>query len=63
MTHRKNVTMIDADLPMDSVLQQVLSSPIHVTPVWKGNRENIVGILHKRSSSGHSKSPRKGTGY
>lgn len=48
MTHRKNVTMIDADLPMDSVLQQVLSSPYTRHPVWKGNRENIVGILHTK---------------
>lgn len=48
MTHRKNVTMIDADLPMDAVLQQVLSSPYTRHPVWKGNRENIIGILHTK---------------
>jgi Mg2+/Co2+ transporter CorB len=48
MTHRKNMVMIDATIPMDKILEQVLSSPYTRHPVWLNNRENIIGILHTK---------------
>ena len=46
MTHRKNVTMIDADQPMDVIIKEVLDSPYSRLPVWKDNTDNIIGIIH-----------------
>lgn len=48
MTHRKNMVMIDASIPMDKILEHVLSSPYTRHPVWLNNRENIIGILHTK---------------
>jgi Mg2+/Co2+ transporter CorB len=48
MTHRKNMVIIDANSPLEQVLEQVLSSPYTRHPVWLENRENIVGILHTK---------------
>lgn len=49
MVHRKNVTMIDASLPMSEIVDQVLSSPFTRLPLWKDNPDNIIGVIHIRS--------------
>lgn len=46
MVHRKNMTLIDADLPNDQIIEQVLSGPHSRIPLWRENPENIVGVLH-----------------
>jgi Mg2+/Co2+ transporter CorB len=48
MIHRKNMTMIDGDLPPDETLDRVLSQPHTRLPVYKGDLENIVGVLHAK---------------
>lgn len=48
MIHRKNVTSIDGDLPMDKIVDSVLASAYTRLPVWKDDSDNIVGILHAR---------------
>lgn len=48
MVHRKNVTMIDADEPVDVIVEQVLSSPFTRIPLWRGNVDNIVGVIHAK---------------
>ena len=48
MTHRRNVTAIDADLPPEEVLQSVISSPFTRIPLWQGDQDNIVGVLHAK---------------
>ena len=49
MVHRKNVTMIDvADSPT-SIVEQVLNSPFTRLPVWEGNPDNIIGIIHAKA--------------
>jgi len=48
MTHRKNVTMIDASQPADEVIAQVLASPYTRIPLWRDEPDNIVGILHAK---------------
>jgi Mg2+/Co2+ transporter CorB len=48
MIHRKNMTLLDGDLPPEEVLDRVLSQPHTRLPVYKGDTENIVGILHAK---------------
>ena len=46
MTHRAGVKMIDADSDLDSLLREVLASPHTRHPVYSGNSDNIIGVLH-----------------
>ena len=46
MIHRKNVTMIDADLEPLAVVAEMLSSPYTRIPLFRDKPDNIVGILH-----------------
>jgi Mg2+/Co2+ transporter CorB len=48
MTHRSNVVAIDADTPPAQVLRQVLATAFSRFPVYRGNPENIVGVLHAK---------------
>ncbi len=48
MMHRKNVSMVDGDDPTERIVQTVLSSPYTRLPVWKGDPDNIVGIIHAK---------------
>ncbi len=48
MIHRKNMVMIDSDLPPDEMLDRVLSQPHTRLPVYKGDIDNIVGLLHAK---------------
>ncbi|MDB5444055.1 MAG: hypothetical protein JWP73_2431 [Phenylobacterium sp.] len=46
MVHRKVIDMIDADLPARQVMAQALESPHTRLPLYRGDPENIVGVLH-----------------
>ncbi|MEL7112177.1 MAG: CNNM domain-containing protein, partial [Pseudomonadota bacterium] len=46
MIHRKNITMIDADQSADAIVRQALASPHTRLPLFRGDQEEIVGILH-----------------
>jgi Mg2+/Co2+ transporter CorB len=48
MIHRKNMTMIDADLPPEDVLDRVLSQPHTRLPVYRADPDNIIGVLHAK---------------
>ncbi len=48
MIHRKGMTMIDGDLPPEEILDRVLSQPHTRLPVYKGDPDNIVGVLHAK---------------
>ncbi|MFO1153391.1 MAG: HlyC/CorC family transporter [Rhodospirillales bacterium] len=48
MTHRKVVTMIDADDPPDAVATQILASPFSRFPVWRDEPDNIIGVIHAK---------------
>ena len=48
MTHRKTMEMIDAEAPPADILNQVVRSPHTRLPVWKGEPDNIVGVLHAK---------------
>ena len=48
MTHRKTMEMIDVDSAPAAILNQVVRSPHTRLPVWKGEPDNIVGVLHAK---------------
>ena len=49
MTHRRNISMIDASAPVDDLLEQVLESPYTRLPLYLGDTDNIVGVLHVKA--------------
>lgn len=48
MVHRKNITSINIDQPVDKIVEEVLSSPYTRLPLWLNNPDNIVGIIHAK---------------
>ncbi len=48
MVHRKNVRMINADLPPARIVDEVLHSSFTRLPVWKDNQDNIIGVIHTK---------------
>ena len=49
MTHRQTVTMIDIDDSPADIVNQALASPFTRLPLYKGDPDNIVGILHAKA--------------
>jgi len=48
MIHRKSIIMLDADAPPAEIVTQALHSPHTRLPLYQGDTENIIGILHVR---------------
>lgn len=48
MTHRRQIALIDADLDPDELITEVLSSSHSRLPVYRGNEENILGVIHAK---------------
>ncbi len=48
MLHRSNIEMIDATLPPEDILSACLESRHTRLPLYKGNPENIVGVIHAK---------------
>ncbi len=49
MIHRKHVMMLDASESIENLINAVLSSPHTRLPIWSGEKENIIGILHSKT--------------
>ena len=49
MTHRRNVALIDADQSADAIVDQVLQSPYTRIPLYRGDVDDIVGVLHAKA--------------
>ncbi len=49
MVHRTNMDAIDADLSPAEIVDRALQSSHTRLPLWRGEREEIVGILHART--------------
>lgn len=45
MIHRKNVETIDADLDAPEIISQALSTLHSRVPLWRGEPDNIIGVL------------------
>ncbi len=48
MVHRTNMDALDADLPPGEIVDAALKSSHTRLPLWRGEREEIVGVLHAR---------------
>ena len=46
MVHRTNMITVDADDKPEDIVNTVIASPVTRLPLWRGNPENIIGILH-----------------
>ena len=45
---RTKLRLIDADLPPEELVREVIASPYTGTPLWRGEPDNIVGVLSRR---------------
>jgi len=48
MVHRKSIALLDIDLPARDIVREVLAAPYTRLPLYKGDPENIVGLLHAK---------------
>ncbi|MCF3972210.1 HlyC/CorC family transporter [Paracoccus salsus] len=48
MRHRSGIQMIDAARPPAEILDAVLASPHTRLPVYRDERENVVGVIHAK---------------
>ncbi len=49
MTHRKDMVMIDAQLPLQKILDEITNTRFTRLPLFKESPDNIVGIIHART--------------
>lgn len=48
MRHRRDVEMVDADAAPEAILRQVMTSAHSRLPVFRGDGENILGVIHAK---------------
>lgn len=48
MVHRKNMSLLDAALPVRELVREALDAPHTRIPLYKEDPENIVGVLHAK---------------
>ncbi|MGA1341551.1 MAG: HlyC/CorC family transporter [Hyphomonas sp.] len=48
MIHRKNIQMLNADMDRRQLVMKALASPHTRLPLYRGEKEEIVGILHAK---------------
>ena len=49
--HRRDIEMIDAEAPPAEILAQAINSPHTRIPIFRGEPENIVGVIHAKDLS------------
>jgi Mg2+/Co2+ transporter CorB len=48
MVHRTEMVMVDASLPPEQLVREVLATEYTRIPLWRERPENIVGVLHAK---------------
>jgi Mg2+/Co2+ transporter CorB len=48
MIHRTDMITVCIDNPSEEVIKEILAEPVTRIPLWSGQPENIVGILHAK---------------
>jgi Mg2+/Co2+ transporter CorB len=48
MVHRLNMRSVNADIPPEALVREILQSPHTRMPLWRGSLDNIVGVLHAK---------------
>ncbi|MHA1153775.1 MAG: HlyC/CorC family transporter, partial [Alphaproteobacteria bacterium] len=49
ITHRKQVSSIDVNLPPAEIVNAVMDSPHTRLPLWRDDPDNILGVLHAKA--------------
>ncbi|MAX48600.1 MAG: hypothetical protein CMM78_10365 [Rhodospirillaceae bacterium] len=49
MTHRQKVVTLDLDDPVEDLVEQILGSPYPRLPVYRGDSDDISGVLHAKA--------------
>ncbi len=48
MVHRRQIFMLDVELPSGEIVTEALKSPFTRVPLYRGEQENVVGVLHAK---------------
>ncbi|BBU61134.1 membrane protein [Methylosinus sp. C49] len=48
MIHRTKMRTIDADLPPEQIVREVLASPFTRMPIWRDRPDNFIGVIHSK---------------
>jgi Mg2+/Co2+ transporter CorB len=48
MRHRRQIEMIDANLPPGEIITRVLASPHTRLPIYRGSDDDILGVVHAK---------------
>ncbi|HVZ15199.1 MAG TPA: CNNM domain-containing protein [Bauldia sp.] len=48
MVHRTNMQTVNADDPIDKIVDEVVASAYTRVPMWEGKPENIIGVIHAK---------------
>lgn len=48
MVHRTKMLALNADLPSQDLIGEVVAAPYSRLPLWRGQPENIIGVLHAK---------------
>lgn len=48
MIHRTKMRTIDADLPPEEIVREVLASPFTRMPLWRDRPDNFIGVIHSK---------------
>lgn len=49
MVHRSHVVSLNASLPVPEIFEFLSRSPYSRIPLWKGEPDNIIGVLHAKA--------------
>jgi len=49
MVHRKDLVMLNGDMPLKDITQVLSQTPYTRFPVWEKTQDNIIGVLHLRT--------------
>ncbi len=48
MVHRTNMLTLNADLPPEELIREIVAAPYSRLPIWRDDPENIIGVLHAK---------------
>ena len=48
MVHRTGMKMIDADIPVNEAIEEMLASGHTRLPLWRKEPDNIIGVIHAK---------------
>jgi Mg2+/Co2+ transporter CorB len=48
MVHRTDMRSMNADLPAETIVREIIQSPHTRMPLWRGSLDNIVGVVHAK---------------